>query len=84
MYKKTVIDVFENWRYWDKEGNEHFLTEEICDVCREPSMAYLALAIQIYPKTPMIPVRICKTCLTRGIEKIDEAIIKNCKKAERK
>lgn len=62
--------VFENYRLFDEEDN--FQTELLCSFCDKPSELYSILTIGL------IELKICKTCLTREIEKISESFINHC------
>ena len=65
--------VYENYRKFDE--NDSFKTYALCDLCEKPSELYFEIEGWI---------RICKTCLTRGIENLDETFIEHCKTDTRK
>lgn len=58
--------VCENFRKFDKDDN--FASDIVCSECGKPSEQYLGIGINYY----------CKSCLTRGIEMLDENFMKHC------
>ena len=52
-----------------------------CDVCKKKREAYLGVeyAVPLNPGTPPIEIIICKSCLSKGIKLVDEAILNQAK-----
>ena len=60
------------------EGKEGW---RACDVCKKKRVAYLGIeyTIPLNPETPPVDIIICKSCLSKGIKLIDEAILNQAK-----
>lgn len=65
--------VFKNYRIFDE--NDGFKTNAVCDFCEKQSEQYLLIEGWI---------KICKGCLTKGIEELDKLFIEHCKTNTRK
>jgi len=60
--------VFKNYRTFDEKDS--FKTNTICSLCEKQAEQYLLVEGWI---------KICKTCLTKGIEKLDKTFMEHCK-----
>jgi len=65
--------VFENYRTFDEKDSYRTIT--VCDFCEKPAEQYLLIEGWI---------KICKGCLTKGIEELDKTFIEYCKTDTRK
>lgn len=85
MLEMKTVDNFRTFET-DAEGNELHMTNEVCDICNEPSEVYVAVGgdLAVDNGCDFNEILFCKTCLSKGEQLWNEAFLVHARRDRQK